>query len=302
MLMRRTAAPFTATAAAATTSAQRRWASSTGTEEFGGAFNPYKILGITPQTPANDVKRAYQRLALRYHPDNRETGDAKKFQAVHEAYKEVKDGKVWTGGNSSSGEGTGARGDSSAYSNTPEGRSSGYYTYEKPGTTTENYFANNRRMTTFGLLVMAWCFGFIVLRILLFIIFPLRGQAPRPPPEAVGPDGQPLAPNGPSGAAVQQQQQQAPQPNISNFAPTQQQQQQQPRHQQREEAPSSASLGTDFARQAREEAAGREQSGLRHVGGDMGGSAEDGRAAVYSIDFSSDEVKPEPKKKGWWGV
>lgn len=153
--------------------------------QFGGEFNPYKILGVTPQTPAKDIKKAYQRLALKYHPDNSETGDNKKFQAVHEAYSEVRDGKVWNGGFREGGSSTGGSGaDRSGHS--PQGdvnnkyrRQGGYYAYEEPGSTTENYFQDNRRMGTFVKLIMLYSFAFIVIRIVMFAIFPLKGQAPR---------------------------------------------------------------------------------------------------------------------------
>ena len=32
--------------------------------------DPYKVLGVTPQTSDDDVKRAYRELARKYHPDN----------------------------------------------------------------------------------------------------------------------------------------------------------------------------------------------------------------------------------------
>ena len=34
-------------------------------------MDPYKVLGVTPQTRDDDVKRAYRELARKkYHPDN----------------------------------------------------------------------------------------------------------------------------------------------------------------------------------------------------------------------------------------
>lgn len=33
-------------------------------------MDPYKVLGVTPQTSDDDVKRAYRELARKYHPDN----------------------------------------------------------------------------------------------------------------------------------------------------------------------------------------------------------------------------------------
>ena len=36
----------------------------------GKAWIPDKVLGVTPQTSDDDVKRAYRELARKYHPDN----------------------------------------------------------------------------------------------------------------------------------------------------------------------------------------------------------------------------------------
>lgn len=33
-------------------------------------MDPYKVLGVTPETSDDDVKRAYRELARKYHPDN----------------------------------------------------------------------------------------------------------------------------------------------------------------------------------------------------------------------------------------
>lgn len=33
-------------------------------------MDPYKVLGVTPQTGDDDIKRAYRELARKYHPDN----------------------------------------------------------------------------------------------------------------------------------------------------------------------------------------------------------------------------------------
>jgi hypothetical protein len=55
----------------------------------------------------------------------------------------------------------------------------GYYAYEEPGSTTENYFENNTRLQTFARIVLLWCAFFIIVRIILYQIFPLTGQATR---------------------------------------------------------------------------------------------------------------------------
>lgn len=34
------------------------------------SMDPYKVLGVTPETSDDDIKRAYRELARKYHPDN----------------------------------------------------------------------------------------------------------------------------------------------------------------------------------------------------------------------------------------
>jgi len=110
-----------------------------------GPFNPYKILGVSPDAPLDVIKKRHRELALKYHPDS-PNGDQKRFVAVQEAYEAVKDGK-WkpTAENAANGNG-GRRGFDPA---------TGMYTYEPPGSTTENYVSSDpelRRFLIFGLL------------------------------------------------------------------------------------------------------------------------------------------------------
>jgi DnaJ-class molecular chaperone len=49
----------------------------------------YKILGLNANATQEDVKRAYKRLALQWHPD-KPGGDAEKFVSVNEAYEALK--------------------------------------------------------------------------------------------------------------------------------------------------------------------------------------------------------------------
>lgn len=51
--------------------------------------NPYKVLGITPQTSEDDAKSKYRSLVKKYHPDG-SNGDSIKFQEVQEAWKMLK--------------------------------------------------------------------------------------------------------------------------------------------------------------------------------------------------------------------
>lgn len=59
--------------------------------------DPYKVLGISPDATDDEVKKAYRRLAMKYHPDKVEgLGDDIKanaeaqFRAINEAYEHVK--------------------------------------------------------------------------------------------------------------------------------------------------------------------------------------------------------------------
>lgn len=52
------------------------------------AIDPYKVLGLSPGASEKQVKSAYRRLALKYHPDrNTDPGAKQKFQEVTAAYR-----------------------------------------------------------------------------------------------------------------------------------------------------------------------------------------------------------------------
>lgn len=52
----------------------------------------YKILGLDKTAGEADIKRAYRKLARKYHPDVNKAGDAEdKFKEVSEAYEVLKD-------------------------------------------------------------------------------------------------------------------------------------------------------------------------------------------------------------------
>ncbi len=50
-------------------------------------MNPYKILGIDDSATDEEVKRAYRKMAMKYHPDA--GGDAWAFEQVREAYDSI---------------------------------------------------------------------------------------------------------------------------------------------------------------------------------------------------------------------
>ena len=53
----------------------------------------YEVLGVDKNASSNDIKKAYRKLAIKYHPD-RNPGDSKaeeKFKEAAEAYSVLND-------------------------------------------------------------------------------------------------------------------------------------------------------------------------------------------------------------------
>ncbi|QOY91499.1 J domain-containing protein [Paludibaculum fermentans] len=55
------------------------------------SVNYYDLLQIHPKAEPETIQRVYKIFAARYHPDNRETGDAERFRLYREAYEVLSD-------------------------------------------------------------------------------------------------------------------------------------------------------------------------------------------------------------------
>jgi curved DNA-binding protein len=56
-----------------------------------GAVDFYELLQISPNAEPETIHRVYRLLAQRFHPDNKETGNAERFRVLRDAYDVLSD-------------------------------------------------------------------------------------------------------------------------------------------------------------------------------------------------------------------
>jgi DnaJ domain len=64
---------------------------STTENHLNGFSDYYEILQLSPNADTDTISRVYRTLVKRYHPDNRETGNERKFNDVVQAYRVLSD-------------------------------------------------------------------------------------------------------------------------------------------------------------------------------------------------------------------
>lgn len=67
---------------------QNKNSSTSNKQSRNNAYDPYKVLGVTPAMPMNEIKKSYRSLAKAYHPDlNHDERASEKFKEIQEAWE-----------------------------------------------------------------------------------------------------------------------------------------------------------------------------------------------------------------------
>ena len=115
--------------------------------------DPHKVLGVPYDASEDIIRKAHRKFALKYHPDNSETGDKERFQEVQAAFDALKHNDF----KPIHVERTPMTGD---------GRSS----YDTPGSTQDNYVKGKN--AAYMRIMLVWCAAFVTVRWLLWNLMP----------------------------------------------------------------------------------------------------------------------------------